>query len=157
MNLIPRKLAVTKDPLTDLLDAQSHMNDWFDLSLGRWFDRGGAAAGPGRIWAPAVDVHEDKEQFVVKADVPGLQREDIDITVEGDLLVIKGEKKEESEKKEKGVLRSERFHGWFQRAIELPGGVDASKVKASYKNGVLEITVPKREDAKPRSIKVDVA
>lgn len=157
MNLIPRKLAQAKDPLTDLLDIQSQMNDLFDFSLGRWFDRGGSATGPARIWAPAIDVHEDKDQYLVKADLPGLNREDIDITVEGDLLVIKGEKKEESEKKEKGVLRSERFHGWFQRAIELPGGVDPAKVKASYKEGVLEVAVPKREDAKPKSVKIDVA
>jgi len=85
-----------------------------------------------------------------------VSKEDIDVSVLNDVLTIKGEKKQEKEVNEKGYVRSERFYGSFQRTIALPAGVDAAKVAAAYKNGVLELTLPKKEDAKPKQIKVDV-
>jgi HSP20 family protein len=93
---------------------------------------------------------------MVKADIPGLDKEDIDISVHGDTLTIKGEKKEEKESKDKGLVKTERFYGSFNRSLTLPSEVDAAKVKASYNNGVLELTLPKKEESKPKQIKIDV-
>jgi HSP20 family protein len=155
MNLIPRPHATSKDLFSELLDFQNQMNDLFDFSLGRRADRGRWTAQPG--WLPAVDVHEEKDRYVVKADVPGLTRDDLSISIEDGVLTLKGEKKQENESSDKDVLRSERFYGAFARAIQLPGAVDASGVKAVYKNGVVDIAIPKREDAKPKSVKIEIA
>ena|SRR5438105_6975204 len=105
-------------------------------------------------WTPAVDVHEDKDKYVVKAEVPGMKKEDIDVSLDGSTLTISGERKHEQERKEDETYRSERFFGRFQRNITLPAAVDASKIDANYKDGVLTITLPKSEEAKPRQIQV---
>ena len=107
-------------------------------------------------WAPALDVQEDKDKFTVKVEVPGLKREDIDVSLQDDALVISGERK--SEKVEEGVEvhRQERFYGRFQRALTLPERVAADKVKADYKDGVLTVMLPKTEEAKPKKIDVSV-
>jgi len=106
--------------------------------------------------APAVDVYEDKENFVVKAELPGMKKEDIEVTMRDGMLSISGERKSE-EKVEKGeVYRSERFFGRFQRTVALPSTVDAAKIKAQYKDGVLTVTLPKAEEAKPKHIDVQV-
>ena len=103
-----------------------------------------------------LDITDEKDQIKVKADLPGLKKEDIEINLENDILTIKGEKKEEKEIKEKDFIRSERYYGAFHRAFTLPASVDAAKVNAAYKEGVLEITLPKKEGAKPKQIKVDI-
>jgi HSP20 family protein len=109
---------------------------------------------PQTGWAPALDVHEDANNFIIRAELPGLKREDIEVSLQDGALVISGERK--SEKVEEGVEihRQERFYGKFQRALTLPTPVAADKVKAQYKDGVLTITLPKTEEAKPKQIDV---
>lgn len=107
-------------------------------------------------WTPAVDVYEDKESFVVKAELPGMKREEIDVTLHNGALSISGERKSEVKHQDGEVFRAERFFGRFQRAVSLPAGVAADKVKAQYKDGVLTITLPKTEGARPKQIDVSV-
>ena len=142
------------DPFTDLEKIQMQMNQLFNTSLAR---EGGRDAGLlDGAWNPAVDIYDSKESILVKADIPGLSKDDIEVTVHGDTLVIKGEKKHEKEVKEKDYVRTERFYGNFQRAIRLPAEVETNKVDATYKNGVLELVLPKSEKAKPKQIKLDI-
>lgn len=110
----------------------------------------------GDWFAPEVDVTEEEKQYLVKADLPGMRKEDIEVSVTNNILTIKGEKKEETEKKEKNFYSRERRFGGFQRSIQLPLEVDRDQVKASYKDGVLELVIPKAESAKPKQIKVDI-
>jgi HSP20 family protein len=107
-------------------------------------------------WTPALDMHEDKDNIIVHAELPGMKKEDIDISLHEGCLSISGERKSEKEHKDAEVYRSERFVGRFQRTVSLPSAVDAEKVKASYKDGVLTITLPKTEEAKPKHIDVNV-
>ncbi len=109
-------------------------------------------------WVPPVDIYQNGDQeLVLKAELPDMAREDIDITVENGVLTIKGEKKLSTELKEEQFHHVERRYGPFSRSFSLPQTVDASKVSAEYKQGVLTVRLPLREEAKPRSIKVDVA
>jgi HSP20 family protein len=137
------------DPLKDLLGIQNEMNRLFDFNLGR-------LSTPTSSWVPALDVFEDKDHVVVKAEMPGMEEKDIDINLEKNTLTIRGEKKFENEVKEEDYYHIERSFGKFQRSLELPSTVDASAVKATYKNGILEIRLPKKEEAKPKQIKIDV-
>ena len=107
-------------------------------------------------WAPAIDLHEDNDNLVLRAELPGMKKEDIDISLQEDLLTLSGERKEEQYHKDAEVYRSERFLGRFQRTITLPFPVDVSKVQAAYKDGILTVTLPKAEHAKPRQIEVRV-
>lgn len=107
-------------------------------------------------WAPALDVYEDKDNFVVNTELPGLKREDIEVTLQDGVLVISGERKTGENRDEGEIRRQERLYGKFQRALTLPAPVAADKVKAQYKDGVLTVTVPKAEEAKPRKIDVSV-
>ena len=106
--------------------------------------------------SPAIDVQEDENGYSLKADLPGIRKEDLEITVTGNLLVLKGERREAAETKSKDWHRSERWVGTFERSLELPTEVNASAVKASFKDGVLEVSLPKSESAKPKQIKVDI-
>ncbi len=103
---------------------------------------------------PAMDVFEKDDRFVVKAELPGMKEKDIDISVVGDTLTIKGEKKMESEVKEEDYYRCERSYGSFYRSIPLPSTVDASKIEASYEDGILEVTLPKTAGVKPKKVTV---
>jgi HSP20 family protein len=105
-------------------------------------------------WTPAVDIYEDKDKYVVKAELPGMRKEDIQVSLDGNTLTISGERKHEEEKKEGETYRSERYFGRFQRSVTLPAQVQANKVEANYKDGVLSVTVPKAEEAKPKQIQV---
>jgi HSP20 family protein len=105
---------------------------------------------------PHVEVREQEDVYLLSADLPGMKKEDFSITVEGSRLTLKGERKKEKEAEEKGYRYSERHYGTFLRSIEFPVEVDAGKVKAGYKDGVLEITLPKAESAKPKQISVEV-
>lgn len=105
-------------------------------------------------WYPSVDVVEDKNQLVVTAEVPGMDAKDIDISVSGDVLTIKGEKKQEKEEDKENYHLTERTYGAFSRSVRLPVAADMGKVDATYKRGILKITLPKKEEAKPREIKV---
>ena len=107
-------------------------------------------------WTPALDIHEDKDNFIVRAELPGMKREDIDVSLHDGALSISGERKMEKEYEEAEVYRTERFFGKFQRVVSLPAAVAADKVNAQYKDGILTITLPKTEEAKPKQIDVNV-
>jgi len=109
-----------------------------------------------RPWSPAVDIVETEDALVLKADLPDVKLEDIDVRVENETLTIKGERKFEKEEKIKGYHRIERSYGAFMRSFTVPASLEADKVSAEYKNGVLTVTLPKREEAKPRQVKVQV-
>lgn len=113
-------------------------------------------AGEMEISAPALDVYEEKDDIVVKAELPGMEKDNIEVNISDHFLTIKGEKKKEEEVKEEHYYRSERSYGSFVRAVELPKDVHADKVKAAFKNGILEIRMPKTEEAKKKEIKVKV-
>ena len=103
----------------------------------------------GRPWSPAVDIVETENELVVKADLPDLKLEDIDVRVENQTLTIKGERRFEEDAAEKGYHRIERSYGGFMRSFAVPNSVDTEKVSADYRNGVLTIKLPKKEAAKP--------
>jgi len=107
-------------------------------------------------WTPALDVYEEKDNFVVKAELPGMKKEDIEVSLHDGSVSISGERKTESKHEDAEVYRTERFFGRFQRTITLPTAVAADKVKAAYKDGVLTVTLPKTEEAKPKQIDVSV-
>ena len=110
----------------------------------------------GRGWAPSLDISETKDNFVVKAEVPGVDAKDIDISLTGDVLTIKGEKKQEKEEKEEDYHLIERGYGSFSRSVRLPAEVESGKIKAAYKDGILSITLPKSEKAKAKEVKIKV-
>src|SRR2546430_7331276 len=107
-------------------------------------------------WAPAVDIYEGEHELVVKADLPDIRPEELDIRVENNILTIRGERKFEKKVDEKNYLRVERAYGSFSRSFALANTVNSEAIKADYKDGVLTLTVPKREEAKPKQIKVNV-
>ncbi len=142
------------DPFSELVDMRKEMDRLFANLFG------GApvtVAEPNGVWAPAVDIQETKDSFLVKAELPGMKQEDIQITIVDNTLTLKGERRQENEVRNGGFTRIERAYGTFQRALALPSVVDADKVKAKYKDGVLEIELPKKEEAKPKEIKVQVS
>lgn len=108
-------------------------------------------------WAPAVDIYETEHELVVKADLPEVDPQDLDIRVENNILTIRGERKFEKKVNEENYLRVERASGAFSRSFSLANTVKSEAIKADYQNGVLTLTIPKREEAKPKSIKVNVA
>ena len=105
-------------------------------------------------WSPALDVFEDKDNLLVKAELPGMKKEDIEISLHDNVLSLSGERKEEHKHQEGEIHRSERFVGKFQRTLTLPTPVAADKVKASYKDGILTVTLPKTEESKPKQIEI---
>lgn len=137
------------DPFELMTDLQHDLNRVFGRSLLK-------GNGWSKTFEPEVDVIEEKDSFLVKADIPGIKKEELDIKVEGKFLTIKGERKEEKETKEKNYYASERFYGAFTRVIELPTDVKADQVKAMYKDGVVEITLPKTESAKAKQVTVEI-
>lgn len=120
------------------------------------FDRS-AEEGALTPWAPAVDIYENEHELVVKADLPDIKPEELDIRVENNILTLRGERKFEKKVDEKNYLRVERTYGLFSRSFSLANTVNSEAIKAEYKDGVLTLTVPKREEAKPKQIKVYVA
>jgi HSP20 family protein len=107
-------------------------------------------------WAPAVDIYETEHELVVKADLPEVETKDLDIRVENNLLTIRGERKFEKKVNEENYLRVERAYGSFSRSFSLANTVNSEAIKADYQNGVLTLTIPKREEAKPKQIRVNV-
>jgi HSP20 family protein len=110
----------------------------------------------GGGWTPAVDVLEGKDKLTVKAELPGFKREDLDVSVHENNLIISGERKSEDERREGDFYRSERFYGKFHRSISLPATVETGKIEARYRDGVLTVTLPKSEHAKAKQIEVNV-
>jgi HSP20 family protein len=147
-------MAITRwRPLRDLVSMQDEMNRLFDDFFGRPLVRAEWTEG---VWSPIVDVSEDKDNVIVKAEMPGMKKEDVKISIQDNVLTLKGEKKQEKEEKDANYHRIERSYGSFSRSFTLPTSVKADKVKASYKDGVLNITLPKTEEAKPKEIPVSV-
>ena len=147
-------MAIVKvDPFRELAAMQDRMARLFGDAYLRDEDTGFRGT-----WAPAVDIYEtESHDLVLKAELPGMNREDIEVSVENSTLVLKGTKKFEADVKEEQYRRIERSYGTFHRSFTLPNTVDATKVTAEFKNGVLAVKLPFREEAKPRTINVDVA
>lgn len=133
----------------DLTNLREEINRLFDVPFAE-----GNRHSEFYSWAPAVDVYEDKDRVVVKAELPGMNKEDIEISLHQGSLLICGERKVETTNREGEASRSERFFGRFQRSIELSKPVDPNKVAATYKDGILTVTLAKTEEAKPRQITV---
>jgi HSP20 family protein len=106
------------------------------------------------IWVPPVDIYETENEIVVRADLPGIDPNDIDIRIENNVLTIKGERRMQQEVKEENYYRGEAAYGTFNRSFTLPSAVDEDKINAEFRVGVLKITLPKKEQAKPKQIKV---
>ena len=117
-------------------------------------DQSGESTVSTAEWAPAVDIKEDAQQFVIEADIPGVKPEEIDVSMEGGVLTIKGEKRAENKTEKEGYKRVERTYGSFYRRFSLPDTADADAISAKSKHGVLEIVIPKREAVKPKKIDV---
>lgn len=145
-------MAITKyDPLADMMDISSTFRAFQDT-----FNRLLSEPRSARPWTPAVDIYETDNDLVIKADLPGLNMEDIHVDIENGTLSLRGERKFEGVDQGRGYHRIERSYGSFARYFTLPDTVDPDKVRADYKNGVLTVTLPKKEIAKPRTIKVEV-
>jgi len=140
---------VTWDPFREVSTMRDDMERFFDSMLGR-YPRERAQA----LWAPAIDVEETNDAMIVRAEIPGMKKEEIKVTVAEDTVTISGERRYESEKKDRTFHRVERAYGSFQRTIVLPVSVQGDKAAASYKAGVLELTLPKAERVKAREIAV---
>ena len=142
------------DPFREFAQLQDRLNRAYSESYGKR-DEGLLSSGS---WMPPVDIYQSgAHEIVLKAELPDMTREEIDVTVDNGTLTIKGEKKLSTEVKEEQFHRVERRYGRFSRSFSLPPAVDPGRVVAEYKNGVLTVTLPTREEAKPRQIKVDVA
>ncbi len=138
------------DPFRALEALHDEINKLFNLSWGRF------PALREEILAPSVDVWEDKDNIYVEADIPGFEQKDISLNLKGDNLIISAKKDETKEEKKKNYYRCERYQGSFYREVILPSNIDASKIKAGYKNGVLKVTLPKKEEEKGKEIKIEV-
>jgi HSP20 family protein len=142
----PRWALRTWRPFSDLDEWQQQIEDIFGQSM--------LKSNGDRSWMPHMDVFEKDDNLVVKAELPGMKEEDIDVSVDGDMLIIRGEKKAESEVKDEDYYRCERTYGSFYRSVSLPSSVDSSKIEANYENGILEVTLPKSPEVKPKKIAV---
>lgn len=145
----------TWSPLQEMLDLPDGLNGLVRVFL-HDLDGGRTGRPDGVAWAPAVDVEEHEGEYVVTADMPGLAQKDISVTVEDSMLTLSGERTLERTERNGGGRRYERVSGRFLRSFTLPTGVDGNRVKAAYKDGVLTLTCPKQEEAKPKQIAVTV-
>jgi HSP20 family protein len=139
------------EPFRELSSLQTEMNRLFNAAFET--GSGGGTAAPRR-WTPAMDLVETEDQFVLRADLPGLGEEDVNIELEDNVLTVSGERRTEHEDKREGFYRMERAYGSFSRSLTLPKGVDPEAVTAAFDRGVLEVRVPKPEQRKPRRISI---
>ena len=144
------------DPFKEMEDAQNRLAKFFGLAPTR-ITNGGKEAMTVTEWAPSVDISEDDKEYLVKADLPEVKKEDVKVTVENGVLTITGERKVEKEEKARKYHRVERAYGSFLRSFALPDAADGSKVRAEFKDGVLKVHLPKSEKAKPKSVEVKLA
>ena len=143
------------EPVREINSIQHEMNRLFNT----FFDTpngNGSANGMARRWVPPMDLVESGDEFVLKADLPGMSEADVSIEVEDSTLTISGERKSEHESKDEGYYRLERATGAFSRSLTLPDGVDPDQVKATFDRGVLEVRIPKPEERKPRKVAISV-
>ena len=137
-------------PERDLWSFRDDMNELFDSFFGKSTEQREG------MWSPAIDVAETKDDIIVTAEVPGLNKDDINISIQENILTLRGEKKQSKEQKDENLHRVERIYGSFQRSFTLPTLVDSTKVNASYKDGVLRIVLPKKEEVKPKEISISI-
>jgi HSP20 family protein len=151
-------MAIVKwEPFRDLVTVQDRMNRIFDEAF-RGITRGADDDWAlGGNWAPAVDIYEHEGNLVLKAELPGIDPKEVDVRVENNVLTLRGERKFESEVKREKYHRVERAYGSFSRSFTLPATVDTDRIKAEYKDGVLRVTLPVREEAKPKQISISVS
>ena len=145
------------DPTRELDSLQGEMNRLFSS----FFDtpaagKGGNGSSGTRRWIPAMDLVETQDNFVLKADLPGMSESDVNVELENNVLTISGERRTEHEEQHEGYYRLERATGSFSRALSLPEGIDADAVTAAFDNGVLTVRIPKPAQAKPRKVKIGV-
>lgn len=136
--------------------ALSRLRREMDELWGRFFGESGLPVFSESSWVPALDVKETKDHIVVTAEIPGLSPKEVEVSISGDVLTIKGEKKQEKEEKDESYHLIERRYGTFSRSIRLATDVDTKNIKATHKDGVLTITLPKSEKAKEKQIKINV-
>jgi len=142
---------VRYDPFRDLRTLQEEVNRLFTGNVARAFDDEGIARGS---WSPNVDIYENKDQIVLEAELPGMNREDFDVSVENNIITLRGERHFEKKEDSDNYHRVERAYGSFTRSFTLPNTVSAEGASADYSNGVLRVTVPKREETKARRIEI---
>ena len=140
------------DPFRELSRVQEQVNRFFEDN---YLCRTGGESSL-TTWAPEVDIHETPDALVLEADLPGVNEKDLDIRVENNMLTIRGERKFEKKVSEENYLRVERAYGTFTRSFSLPHTVNTEQIQANYEKGVLTVRLPKREEAKPKQIKVSV-
>lgn len=143
---------VRYNPMRELRGMQEQMNRLLDLA---WNREPGEELREG-VWQPLVDIFENDEAVVIRAELPGVEQEAIEVKIEGTTLTIRGERKQDAEVRKENYHRIERYYGTFQRSFLLPQTIDQEKVKAACDKGVLTITLPKRELIKPKQITVEV-
>ena len=141
------------EPFREFSSLQDRMNRLFQDSFGRDVREEALSTA---TFAPPVDVYEDEHKITLKIEVPGIEEKDIDVRIENNTLTVHGERKFEKEEKEENFRRVERQYGSFTRTFTLPSTVDAEKVQADYEKGILKIQLPKKAEAKPKQIKVNV-
>lgn len=139
------------DPFRDLKTIQEEMNRLFSTSLSGGLADDQMASG---AWSPSVDIHENKDQIVLEAELPGMNREDFDLSVENNVLTLRGERRFEKKSEQDNYHRVERAYGSFVRSFTLPQSVTSEGAQAEYKNGVLRVVLPKREEVKARRIEI---
>ena len=140
------------EPAREIASLQSDMNRLFSS----FFETPGNGSGRGRHWVPAMDLVEESEHFVLRADLPGLDEDDVNLEVEGDTLTLSGERKVEHRDEKEGYFRLERSTGAFRRTLHLPEGVDPEGIEASFDRGVLEVRIPKPAETQPKRIEIAV-
>ena len=144
------------EPFRELLSTQDRFNQLFNQTFSQVFGPEGQEVG-SRTWAPAVDIYENDQNLVIKAELPGIDPKDVEVRVENHTIFLSGERKFEKETKEGNYHRVERSYGSFSRSFTLPSSVNTENAQAEYKDGVLTLTLAKREEAKPKTIKIDVS
>ena len=142
------------DPFRDIITLRERMDRMFEDSLSRF--RMPEEATMPTFWSPSVDIYETDENIVLKAELPGVDKKEVSVEVKDSTLILKGERKREKEVKEENYHRVERSFGTFMRSFSLPVSVKQDQVKAKFRDGVLEVTLPKAEEAKPKQVKVEV-
>jgi len=142
---------VRYDPFRDLRTLQEEVNRLFTGNVARAFDDEGIARGS---WSPNVDIYENKDQIVLEAELPGMKREDFDVSVENNIITLRGERHFEKKEDSDNYHRVERAYGSFTRSFTLPNTVSSEGASADYSNGILRVTVPKREETKARRIEI---
>jgi HSP20 family protein len=146
-------MAIVKyNPFRELRSMQEQMNRLLDLA---WNREPGEELREG-VWQPPVDIFEDAESLIIKAELPGIDQKDIDVRIEDSTLTLRGERKHDQEVRKENYHRIERYYGSFQRSFSLPATIDQEKVKATCDKGVLTIVLPKKEETKPKQISVEV-